>query len=85
MIDVGGRLIGVEEPYASDYLREVVEPAPDAATVAVNDKQQAHADYIRDLESAWRNPVGSVPASDGVVSAPGAAASRSCEDAGVNA
>ena len=56
MIDMGGgRLIGVEEPHASDYLREVVEPAQDAATVAVNDKQQAHADQIRDLESAWRN------------------------------
>jgi hypothetical protein len=67
-IDIGGRLVCVEDPHASDYLREsIVEPTDDTS---LSDRELAHEEYIRDLESAWRNPTGNVPASDSVVPAP---------------
>ena len=54
MIDMGGgRLIGVEEPHASDYLREVVDdmaPTQDG----LSDRDAARIEYEADLCSAWK-------------------------------
>jgi hypothetical protein len=50
-------MVCVEDPHASDYLREsIVEPTDGTS---LSDRELAHEEYIRDLESAWRNPTGS--------------------------
>ena len=63
-IDIGGRLVCVEDPHASDYLREsIVEPTDGTS---LSDRELAHEEYIRDLELAWRNPTADVLDSDHV-------------------
>lgn len=72
-IDVGGgRLVCIEDPRASDYLRETVDAmsAPTRDVDGLSARDVARIEYEDALCNAWRNPTGSVPASDSVVPAP---------------
>ena len=62
----GGRLVCVAEPHASSYLAEGESAAQDGLSA----RDVARIEYEDALCNAWRNPTGSVPASDSVVLAP---------------
>ena len=69
-IDIGGKLVCVPLETAEEYMREAAETDTTSAQDRLSARDAARIEYENALCNAWRNPTGSVPASDSVVLAP---------------